>query len=670
MKSAIHVCVRVKPAENNREYWRIGDDNKSISCDKMPDAKCFDYVFSPSSESADIYNKLAKQIILNSFNGINGTILAYGQTGSGKTFTMTGNSEHPGIIVHAVNDIFALIKEKSSKYNISVYFSFYEIYCEKYRDLLVDDSESNSRQSFITIKATNAAEILKLLQEGNERRSIGATKMNNQSSRSHSLAKICLNIQPIAPGEHTLTSELFLVDLAGSECISDTEATGNRKIEAKNINISLLSLSTVVDALVHNRAVSYASSKLTKDLKNSIGGNSKTAIICTISGDAQQRYVSENTLRFASNAMKVKNTPKSNKIVSDKVLIDQLKNEIISLQAKLSKYENEIPGKHIQEIQESRNRIEEITTTIFDESRKSYSRLAAPRKSYTANINLDLLDSQSDDDNSVTSEIEADRLCQELSNKVLKESKTEIINMDKIEIESLKEKNEKLAKEMEEKVNSLNVDIDNAMKELQEIRTQYSLLNESSLLREKENNEKIKILEENIQMLTLKNAELQKLNAEYTKEKEEIMKMKTESQEEKQQADWEVSYYIKALTDLQMENDNLQKQLIKPAYAEKEIQATRLKRDLKKENNPLIQNINENKLANKLLDILETESETKIEEYNEYDHVDNIIIPEINKEYYSRKNYYIPRENYYVKMFFHTLTLILTFVLCVCVIVL
>lgn len=661
MKSGIHVCVRVKPTDNNREYWHISEDNKSISCDKMVDSKCFDYIFSPKSESVEIYEEAAKPIIENAFNGINGTILAYGQTGSGKTFTMSGTAEHPGIIVHAVNDIFDIIKKKASEYKINVYFSFYEIYCEKYRDLLVDSSESNSRQSFIQVKANDSAEILKLLQEGNERRSIGATKMNNQSSRSHALAKISLNIQPLKSTEATLVSDIFLVDLAGSECISDTEATGSRKIEAKNINVSLLSLSTVVDALVHNKPVSYSNSKLTKDLKNSLGGNSKTSIICTISGEAQQRYVSENTLRFASNAMKVKNAPKANRIVSDKQLIEQLKAEIISLQSKLASFENQVP---YMEIQESRNRIEEITTTIFDEGRKSYSRLATPRKSYTPSVDLlsDLSDSKipvfrkshiiSDDDNSsVSSEVEADRLCMELSGKVFKESKTEIINMDKIEIESLKEKIEKLTtenKELNEKLAQNAEDLKNKTENLENAQNNVnSLTTQVKELTDENSKQKEEIL---------------KLKEENTKIKEEDSKLK----EEKRQADWEVSYYVKALTQLQLENDNLQNQSQKKTdYAE--MATSPKKKKISKENDQSLANLeNENKLANKILDILEKqEPEPYIT-----DHVDEIIVPEIiDKSYYTRQDYYIPRKNDKITLLFQFLITVFSFILCVCVIV-
>jgi len=175
------------------------------------------------------------------------------------------------------------------------------------------------------IKVENAQQMIGIMHLGRSNRAVGATKMNEGSSRSHSIFSIIIENSSIdETGEtHYRMGKLNLVDLAGSERQSKTEATGERFREATKINVSLSVLGNVISKLVaqnKNQHIPYRESKLTMLLQDSLGGNTKTVMIANV-GPADYNYDETlNTLWYASNAKKIKNKPKINEDPKDALL--------------------------------------------------------------------------------------------------------------------------------------------------------------------------------------------------------------------------------------------------------------------------------------------------------------------------------------------------------------
>ena len=113
-------------------------------------------------------------------------------------------------------------------------------------------------------------------------------------------------------------SQLNLVDLAGSEGASRTQADGLRLREGSNINRSLLALTNVINRLSSASGgktfINFRDSKLTRILQPALGGNSKTAIICTMTQTLANYQESVNTLHFGQKAKHVKTTVNVNEI--------------------------------------------------------------------------------------------------------------------------------------------------------------------------------------------------------------------------------------------------------------------------------------------------------------------------------------------------------------------
>jgi kinesin family protein 5 len=161
-------------------------------------------------------------------------VFAYGQTSSGKTYTMTGlidNPEKEGIIPRMIHQVFEYIINSSSEIEYTVKVSMIEIYMEKIRDL-IDCTKSNlnvreDKDKGIYIEdltehyVVSEEEVINLMKSGNENRSVGATNMNEHSSRSHSTVIITIH-QNNTKDLSAKIGKLYLVDLAGSEKISKT----------------------------------------------------------------------------------------------------------------------------------------------------------------------------------------------------------------------------------------------------------------------------------------------------------------------------------------------------------------------------------------------------------------------------------------------------------------
>lgn len=227
--------------------------------------------------------------------------------------------------------------------------SFIEIYNECVHDLLGTDprakmemKEDPKKGVYIKDLAMHTVNNIKqmhtYMDQGNSGKSVGATAMNEGSSRSHSVFTIFIESSEESEGEaaNFKSAKLNLVDLAGSERQDKTQATGDRLKEAQKINLSLSALGNVIQALVDGKAkhIPYRDSKLTRILQDSLGGNTKTLMIAAVSPASDNYDETMSTLRYASRAKMIKNKPTVNMDPKDAMLA-QFSDEIKKLKEML-----------------------------------------------------------------------------------------------------------------------------------------------------------------------------------------------------------------------------------------------------------------------------------------------------------------------------------------------
>ncbi len=241
-----------------------------------------------------------KPLLDSVLDGYNATIFAYGATGCGKTHTITGTAQQPGIIFLTMQELFEKIGERSSEKVTELSLSYLEIYNETIRDLLVpggskaglmlrEDSHQAVTVSGLTSHhPKDVQEVMDMIVQGNEYRTVSPTEANAVSSRSHAVLQINIAMKDRNADinePHTMAT-LSIIDLAGSERASATKNRGERLLEGANINKSLLALGSCINALCDARRknhVPYRNSKLTRLLKFSLGGNCKTVMIVCVS---------------------------------------------------------------------------------------------------------------------------------------------------------------------------------------------------------------------------------------------------------------------------------------------------------------------------------------------------------------------------------------------------
>lgn len=372
-REKILVTVRVRPlssrelAQHDCSAWDCVDDHTIIqrpppsplperSPHHHPKPYTFDHVFGPESITQQVYEEGAKDVALSALSGINATIFAYGQTSSGKTFTMRGITEN------AVHDMYSYIEQHSER-DFVLKISALEIYNEVVRDLLNTDSGSGPLrlmddpekgtiiERLVEDIVRDSKHLQQVLSVIEAQRQVGETMLNEASSRSHQIIRLTVESFPqgISDGGlvKSLVASLNLVDLAGSERASQTQSEGTRLKEGCHINRSLLTLTTIIRKLSgQGRSktghLPYRDSKLTRILQNSLGGNARTAIICTMSPAQIHVEQSRNTLFFATQAKEVTNTAQVNMVVSDKDMVKLLQKEVARLEAVLRVPDNAV----------------------------------------------------------------------------------------------------------------------------------------------------------------------------------------------------------------------------------------------------------------------------------------------------------------------------------------
>ncbi|XP_054351614.1 kinesin-like protein KIF19 [Pongo pygmaeus] len=287
----------------------------------------FDRVFDQHASQEDVYGATIQHLVEGVISGYNVTVFAYGPSdtikGAGKTHTMLGVDAEPGIYLQTLTDLFQAIEETQDTTDYSVSMSYLQIYNEVIRDLLNPSSEfldlrEDSRGSIqiagITeVSTSNAHEIMQLLTKGNQQRTQEPTATNKTSSRSHAVLQVTVQQRSRSTDlvEEVHVGRLSMVDLAGSERASQTQNPGRRMKEGAHINRSLLALGNCINALSEKggtqaQYVNFRDGKLTRLLKDALGGNSRTVMIAHISPASTCFEESRTTLLYAYRAKNIK----------------------------------------------------------------------------------------------------------------------------------------------------------------------------------------------------------------------------------------------------------------------------------------------------------------------------------------------------------------------------
>ncbi|XP_073321043.1 kinesin-like protein KIF13B isoform X2 [Pagrus major] len=391
-----------------------------------------------------VFQCLGESLLRNAFQGYNACIFAYGQTGSGKSYTMMGSGDQPGLIPRLCSALFERTQTEGRKEeSFTVEVSYMEIYNEKVRDLL---DPKGGRQTLRVrehkvlgpyvdglsrLAVASYKDIESLMSEGNKSRTVAATNMNEESSRSHAVFNIILthtlkDLQSGTSGEKV--SRLSLVDLAGSERAAKTGAAGERLKEGSNINKSLTTLGLVISALAEqgtaknkNKFVPYRDSVLTWLLKDCLGGNSRTAMVATVSPAADNYEETLSTLRYADRAKNIVNHAVVNEDPNARI-IRELREEVEKLRDQLTQAESLKAPELKDRLEESEKLIQEMTITWEEKLRKT-EEVAQERQKQLESLGISLQSSgiKVGDDKSFLVNLNADPALNELLVYYLKE---------------------------------------------------------------------------------------------------------------------------------------------------------------------------------------------------------------------------------------------------------
>ena len=314
----ISVYASFKPTIGNNFIY----DSNTITNKKTKEIFTFDSIINPFMLKKDVFKTLIKQNLTYLLKGVNFSILTYGETGTGKQFLLNGNQNIKEGLSHlCLKEIFNLLNNK--KYSISKYtvkISYYEMYNEVINDLIdiskknLDIKETISKGAFIhnisEVTAQNADKAIQIFNKGESNRKSLDNKIEDKSSKTHNILEINIEYyikEKNGKKENRYTTKLKLVKIAGSENLSFAESEGN-------MNKSLSSLSKIINKLSKNNKslVNYKSSKLTRLLQNTLEGNSKTVLFCTMIDDNSHYLETLNTIDFGLKAKNIKTNIKLN----------------------------------------------------------------------------------------------------------------------------------------------------------------------------------------------------------------------------------------------------------------------------------------------------------------------------------------------------------------------
>ncbi|XP_028230908.1 kinesin-like protein KIN-14C [Glycine soja] len=367
LKGNIRVYCRIRPflsgKKEKQSIVKLIGENDLVVANPSKEGKDalrsfkFNKVFGSATTQAEVYSDI-QSFIRSVLDGYNVCIFAYGQTGSGKTYTMTGpngaTSETIGVNYRALNDLFKIATSRESLMDYEIGVQMVEIYNEQVRDLLITDGSPKRTLGILTrpqpkglavpdaslFPVKSPSDVIKLMDIGLKNRAIGATAMNERSSRSHSVVSIHIRGKDLKTGS-TMVGNLHLVDLAGSERVDRSEVTGDRLKEAQHINRSLSALGDVIFALSQKSPhVPYRNSKLTQLLQTSLGDQAKTLMFVQINSDVSSYSETLSTLKFAERVSGVElGAARSSKESKD---VRELMEQVSSLKNAIFAKEEEI----------------------------------------------------------------------------------------------------------------------------------------------------------------------------------------------------------------------------------------------------------------------------------------------------------------------------------------
>lgn len=361
-------CVEIQPELKRLKLRKNNWDSDTYE---------FDEVLTEYASQKRVYEVVAKPVVESVLDGYNGTVMAYGQTGTGKTYTLgrlgDEDTSARGIMVRSLEDIFSSISQETD----SVSVSYLQLYMETIQDLLnpandnisiVEDQKNGdvSLPGATIVEVRDQQSFVELLRIGEAHRYAANTKLNTESSRSHAI--LMVQVRRSVSGRETDYStendgstrlvngfkppilrkgKLVVVDLAGSERIHKSGSEGHMLEEAKSINLSLSALGKCINALAENSShVPVRDSKLTRLLKDSFGGTSRTSLVVTIGPSPRHRAETASTILFGQRAMKVENMLKIKEEFDYKSLCKKLEIQIDKLIAenerKQKAYEDEV----------------------------------------------------------------------------------------------------------------------------------------------------------------------------------------------------------------------------------------------------------------------------------------------------------------------------------------
>ncbi|KAG7227843.1 hypothetical protein INR49_013637 [Caranx melampygus] len=344
--SRVRVAVRLRPYMDKQDEKGEGPcvrglDSQNLEIINWRNATetvkyHFDVFHGEQTTQQEVFLASVKPILPHILNGQNASVFAYGPTGAGKTHTMLGSSEQPGVIPRAVREVFKLVKAKDDDsedgWDYSIGMSYLEIYNEKVLDLLSpgsqdlpirEDKDKNILIPGLTHTTISSfSDFDKHFVPASLNRTTASTKLNQRSSRSHAILLIKVVRTQRALPHRQQTGKLYLVDLAGSE---DNRRTGNQGIRLKEsgaINLSLFTLSKVVDSLNSATAmrVPYRDSKLTRLLQDSLGGSAHSVMITNIAPEYKYYFDTFSALNFAAKSKLIVNKPFTRETVAVPVL--------------------------------------------------------------------------------------------------------------------------------------------------------------------------------------------------------------------------------------------------------------------------------------------------------------------------------------------------------------
>ncbi|KAI9337545.1 P-loop containing nucleoside triphosphate hydrolase protein [Obelidium mucronatum] len=297
----------------------------------------FHRVYEEYADQEQVFNECGvKDLVKQAIKGYAATVFAFGQTGSGKTFTITGPEvgwnlypDRLGIIPRALEYLFEelAVDQSPKRPQYTVRATYLEIYNELVQDLLSPLVNANASlpvrwtaergfyvENTITVECQDLDDCMAVLEEGLKNRTTGAHRLNEYSSRSHSIMTVYIDSEYIDENDHQKVvkkGKISFVDLAGSERVRESRAKGDTLTETMNINKSLLTLGHIP----------YRDSNLTKLLSDSLGGSGLALMIACISPSSFNLQESLKTLRYAARARKIRNRPSIQVApIGDKVL--------------------------------------------------------------------------------------------------------------------------------------------------------------------------------------------------------------------------------------------------------------------------------------------------------------------------------------------------------------